>query len=129
MIGASGTIYHVSYKKLNNLALQLYGAFFFFLGNFLLAASFLTCGEFQKSFDLFLKAAKGVYSEQFLMNRVSNFVGENSNHCILYFLKVSNVFLVRNLYVYSFIIIFHIYTLLDKIKRLLIKFDYAFSSL
>ncbi|KAI4461352.1 nuclear pore complex protein [Holotrichia oblita] len=62
--------------------------------NFLLAASFLTSGEFQKAYDLFLKAAKGVYSEQFLIERISisNFIGENANHCILYFLKVIQLF-------------------------------------
>ncbi|KAI4461367.1 nuclear pore complex protein [Holotrichia oblita] len=62
--------------------------------NFLLAASFLTSGEFQKAYDLFLKAAKGVYSEQFLIERISisNFIGENANHCILYFFKVIQLF-------------------------------------
>ncbi|GJQ71484.1 hypothetical protein Trydic_g11201 [Trypoxylus dichotomus] len=60
--------------------------------NFLLATSFLTSGEFQKAYDLFLKAAKGVFSEQFLIERISNFIGENANLCILYFLKVIQLF-------------------------------------
>lgn len=90
ILGVNGIIYRVGFKeivKFNEMILDI-------LGNFLLAAAFLTSGDFQKSYDLFLKAAKGVYSEQFLIERIANFVGDNANHCVLYFLKVSLTFCI-----------------------------------
>lgn len=61
-----------------------------FLGNFLLAASLLSTGEHNKAQDLFLKAAKGIYSDQFLADHilVSPDSQYESSGYVNYYLKV-----------------------------------------
>lgn len=65
--------------------------FFFFLGSFLLAASFLTSGENYKAQELFQAAAKGIFTDQFLEQRILRTSVDNPTKAYInYYLKVTN---------------------------------------
>ncbi|CAG9862053.1 unnamed protein product [Phyllotreta striolata] len=64
--------------------------------NFLLASSFLTTGEFYKAEELFETAAKGVFTDAFLKNRIKSVDESNSRTTIHYYLKVIQLFELCN---------------------------------
>ncbi|KAK4875779.1 hypothetical protein RN001_012201 [Aquatica leii] len=62
--------------------------------NFLLAVSFLSTGEHKKAQDLFLKAAKGIFTDKFLMDRILCVPGSDDERraYVNYYLKVIQLF-------------------------------------
>ncbi|CAH1112722.1 unnamed protein product [Psylliodes chrysocephalus] len=61
--------------------------------NFLLATAFLTTGEFYKAEDLFETAAKGVFSDGFLQERILKGMDESPSKAFVnYYLKVIQLF-------------------------------------
>ncbi|XP_017773941.1 PREDICTED: nuclear pore complex protein Nup160 homolog [Nicrophorus vespilloides] len=63
---------------------------------FLLGVAFLNSGETQKSFDLFTQASGGIYSEQFIVDRVGNLDKTKSSKIVLYYLKIIQLFELHN---------------------------------
>nr|XP_023015169.1 nuclear pore complex protein Nup160 homolog [Leptinotarsa decemlineata] len=62
-------------------------------GNFLLAASFLTTGENYKAQELFERAAKGIFTDTFLQERVLKGAEDNPTKAYInYYLKVIQLF-------------------------------------
>lgn len=62
---------------------------FVIVGNFLLAAAFLYEGQYHKAYNLFIKAADGIHSEEYLLKKIMHNVTRNSKPIIWYYLKVS----------------------------------------
>ncbi|KAF5295355.1 hypothetical protein FQR65_LT01545 [Abscondita terminalis] len=62
--------------------------------NFLLAVSFLGTGEYMKAEDLFLIAAKGIFTDKFLMDRILSIPGSDDwrRASVNYYLKVIRLF-------------------------------------
>lgn len=63
-----------------------------FLGSFLLAASFLTSGENYKAQELFQAAAKGIFTDSFLEQRIMRTSDDNPTKAYInYYLKVGYI--------------------------------------
>lgn len=67
---------------------------FFFVGHFIHAVSLLDNGDRQKAFKLFMRAAEGVHTEQFLIEKIlKNSESISANDAIAeYYLKVIQLF-------------------------------------
>lgn len=66
--------------------------------NFLLAASLLTNGENYKALQLFEGAAKGIFTEQFLAERMLTHETSQTRAYISYYLKIIHLFELHKAY-------------------------------